>query len=99
MVLNNAKVKNFRAKVYKALEQELAIREEIKRLYSVLVAEAGNDEMAVRQVRQVYYQIQKHRVTKLLAERLEFHPFFTLQPFNAGGEFMEEDEEDGDDLL
>ena len=99
MTLNNAKVKNFRARVFKALEQELAIREEIKRLYSVLAAEAGDDQMALRQVRQVFYQIQKHRYTKLLAARLEFHPFFTLQPYNAGGEFIEEEDEDGDELL
>lgn len=99
MTLNNTKIKNFRARVAKALEQELAAREEIKRLYAVFAADAGDDQMTLRQVRQVYYQIQKHRITKLLAERMEFHPFFTMQPFNAGPDFVEEDGEDDDELL
>lgn len=91
-VPNKTKLKNFRRKIYDLTEQELEVRAQMKRLYDQFVLDVGSDELALRHVRQAYYQIQKYRVTKRLQELFEFHPFFGANPLS--GEMFEDDEED-----
>ena len=96
--VTNAKLKRFRNQINQLLDEELAIRADMKQLYAQLVADAGDEKLALRQIRQAFFQIQKHRINKLLEDRLEFHPFFTAQPFKAVELFEDaEDEEDEDD--
>jgi hypothetical protein len=88
---SKTKLKNFRSKIKDVLDQELALRRQVKRLYEQFMLDVDDDAMAQRHVRQIYFQIQKHRVAQLMKERLEFHPFFTANPFKV------EELEDGDD--
>jgi len=85
------KINSFRNKIDAILTQELELREKIRRLYRQFALDVDDEDIALRHVRQAYYSIQKKRVNKLMAERLEFHPFFSANSF-------EEVEEDlGDD--
>lgn len=93
---SRVKLKNFRSKIKAILDQEMALRSEVKRLYEQFMLDVGDDKMGQRLVRQAYFQIQKQRVAKLMQERLEFHPFFTAQPYNVE-ELEDGDGEDGDD--
>jgi len=94
--VSKTKVKNFRKKIFDLLQEELETRAKIKRLYDQFVLDANGDPMAVRHVRQAYFSIQKHRVQKLMADRMEFHPFFTIHPLNNGEDLFEENDEDDD---
>lgn len=98
MKISKAKLRSFRSKINKLMDQELELRAQAKQLYAQLVADAGNEKMALRHVRQAFFQVQKHRVNKLMEDRLEFHPFFTASPFKAN-ELFEEDEDGDDDLI
>lgn len=95
MTISNAKLSKFKNIVSEFLDQELKIRSTMKSLYNSLIAEAADDKMALRQVRQAYFSIQKQRVAKLLEEKLEFHPFFgaSIGTILADEELDEEDEE------
>jgi hypothetical protein len=88
------KVKNFRRKIFDLTEQELEIRAQMKRLYDQFCLDAQDDELALRHVRQAYYQIQKYRIQKRLSEIMEFHPFFGANPL-SGAFGDDEEEEDG----
>jgi len=94
---SSLKLKNFRRKIFDLTTQELELRAQIKRLYDQFVLDVGDDEMALRHVRQAYYQIQKYRIQKRLEEVMEFHPFFGASPMSSAlfGDF-EEDEQDDD---
>lgn len=82
MTVSNARLKKFRNEVNALIDQELAIRAKMKALYTSLVAETLDEKMALRQVRQAYFQIQKYRIQRLMEDRLEFHPFFSIIPEN-----------------
>lgn len=97
------KLKNFRAKIKSINDQELELRDSLKHLYDQFVLDVKDNELALRYVRQAFFQIQKYRVQKQLAERMEFHPFFGAHPMSShyfeefDGEI--EGEEDRDNLL
>jgi hypothetical protein len=92
--VSKTKVKNFRKKIFDLLQEELELRAKIKKLYEQFVLDADNDPMAIRHVRQAYFSIQKYRVQKLMADRMEFHPFFTIHPLRDGSDLFEENDED-----
>jgi len=51
---------------------------------------------ARRHAQQSYFSLQKKRIRKLTAERLEFHPFWGANPFSSQEEmdhFTDGDEE------
>lgn len=87
------KIKNFRKKIEDILARELELREEIRRLYRQFELDVDDDTIALRHVRQAYFSIQKKRVTKLMRERLEFHPFFSANSFE------EIEVDDDDDII
>jgi hypothetical protein len=101
--ISRLKLKNFRNKIKKINDQELELRASLKLLYDQFVLDVEDNETAVRYVRQAFFQIQKYRVQKQLAERMEFHPFFGANPMSShylkefDGEFG--DEENDDDIL
>jgi len=74
------KLTNFRNKIKECFEQEVALRVKMKRLYDQFLLDVGDDRLAQRHVRLSYFMIQKERLSKLIQERLEFHPFFTARP-------------------
>lgn len=83
-------------------DQELALRDSLKTLYDQFVLDVEDNEMALRYVRQAFFQIQKYRVQKQFAERMEFHPFFGANPLSSHyfKEFDGEIEgEEDDDIL
>ncbi len=86
------KVRNFRKKINDILTRELELREEIRRLYRQFELDIDDEPIALRHVRQAYFSIQKKRITKLINERMEFHPFFSANSF----EEVEEDSGDDD---
>lgn len=94
MTISNKKLAKFKVAVGNLIDQELRIKSEMKSLYDSLVAEAADEKMALRQIKQAYFQVQKSRVTKLLEEKLEFHPFFgaSISPLDEAEE-LEDDEE------
>lgn len=81
--ISRLKLKNFRNKIKKINDQELALRDSLKLLYDQFVLDVEDNETALRYVRQAYFQIQKYRVQKQLAERMEFHPFFGANPLSS----------------
>lgn len=91
---SKTKVKNFRKKIFDLLNEELELRAQIKRAYDQFILDAKDDQIAIRHVRQAYFEIQKYRVAKLIQDRMEFHPFFTANPFKSLDEMMGGDEED-----
>jgi len=90
------KIKNFRNRIKLINDQELELRRSLKLLYDQFVLDVGDSEIALRHVRQAFFQIQKYRIQKQLAERMEFHPFFGMNPASSQyyKEFEQEDEED-----
>jgi len=101
--VSRVRLKNFRTKIKDINDQELELRARLKLLYDQFVLDVEDQDLAVRYVRQAFFQIQKYRVQKQLAERMEFHPFFGASPMSSryfrefDGEV--EGEEDGDDIL
>lgn len=93
------KIKNFRRKIFELTEQELELRAQMKRLYDQFVLDAQDDEMALRHVRQAYYQIQKYRIQKRMAELMEFHPFFGANPLSSAMFEDGDEEEDSDGII
>lgn len=90
------KIKNFRNRIKNINDQELELRRSLKLLYDQFVLDVGDSEIALRHVRQAFFQIQKFRINRQLAERMEFHPFFGMNPMSSHyyKEFEQEDEED-----
>jgi len=91
--VSRIKIKNFHKRIEEVLTQEMELRAQIKRDYAQFVLDVGDDKMALRQVRLAYFQAQKLRINKLLAERMEFHPFFGMSLLSSAG-FTEENLED-----
>lgn len=94
---SKVKLRNFRNRIGDILDQELRHRVDLKRLYDQFILDVGDDSIALRHVRQAYFQIQKKRIAALLKERLEFHPFFGahfMSSVHYQEEELEEDEED-----
>ena len=94
---SKTKIKNFRKKIFDIANQELELRAQLKRMYDQFILDAEDDPNAIRIVRQAYFEGQKYRVAKLLEERMEFHPFFTSNPFKSLDEMM--GGEEGDDIV
>ncbi len=98
--VSKIKIKNFRKRIKEVNDQELDLRRSLKLLYDQFVLDVGDTEIALRHVRQAYFQIQKYRVQCQLAERMEFHPFFGMNPMSSHyfQQFDDdEDEEEEDD--
>jgi hypothetical protein len=99
MKLSKIKLKNFRTKLKLLGDQERELHAKMKRLYDQFILDAKDDKIGHRQVQQAFFQIQKYRTQKLIQERLEFHPFFGVNPIDANYlEEFDEDEEDDDFL-
>lgn len=81
--MSRAKIASFSQQVTAILEKELALRAELKHLYDKFIYEAEDKVSARRHAQQSYFSLQKKRVRKLMAERLEFHPFWGANPFNS----------------
>ncbi len=97
--ISRVKLKNFRKKIKDINDQELALRLQIKHLYDQFILDVEDNEIALRYVRQAYFQIQKYRIQKQLAERMEFHPFFGANPMSSHYFKNFDMEEDEDDIL
>lgn len=98
--ISRTRLKNFRRKIKDIGDQELDLRQQAKHLYDQLILDVKDDELALRHVRQAFFQIQKYRVHRQVAERMEFHPFFGAHPMSShyfrefDGEFEEEEDDD-----
>lgn len=92
---HKTKLKNFRRKILDLTTQELELRASIKRLYDQFILDVGDDEMALRHVRQAYFQVQKYRIYKKVQEAFEFHPFFGANPLS--GQHFEDFEDPGEE--
>jgi len=88
------RLRNFRNRIRGVLERELECRSDIKRLYRQFLLDVGESKVALRHVRQAFYQIQKDRMAALLKEQLEFHPFFSI---TTEDDLLEESEDEDDD--
>lgn len=93
--VSRLRLKNFRSKIKSINDKELALRAQLKSLYDQFVLDVEDNEIALRYVRQAFFQIQKYRVQKQLAERMEFHPFFGANPMSS--RYFKEFDEDVDD--
>ncbi len=94
---SKTKIKNFRKRIKEINDQELELRSSLKGIYDQFVLDVGDNEMALRHVRQAYFQIQKYRVQCQMAERMEFHPFFGMNPLSSHYHKQWEDEEGEED--
>lgn len=77
------------------MEKELALRNDLKHLYDSFLLDAQDKVTAKRYAQQAYFSIQKQRIRKLMAERMEFHPFWGANPFESQEDFdnfLNEDE-------
>ncbi len=96
--ISKAKITQFTQKVREIMNRELELRGELKHTYDQFVLDAQDKVIACRYAQQAYFSIQKERLKKLMAERLEFHPFWGANPFQSQEEmddFVEgEDDED-----
>jgi len=96
--MSRTKLAAFSQRVQELLEKELALRAELKHLYDQFILDAQDKVSARRYAQQSYCSLQKKRIRKLMAERLEFHPFWGANPFSSqeemdhftGGEGEEE---------
>jgi len=95
------KIKNFRIRIKEINDQELELRAQLKQLYEQFTLDVGDSEMALRHVRQAFFQIQKFRIRQQLEERMEFHPFFGSNPLSSHDlqQFDEELDDDDDDII
>ena len=101
LAVSRTRLKNFRNKIKMINDEELALRDSLKTLFDQFVLDVEDNELALRYVRQAYFQIQKYRVQKQLAERMEFHPFFGANPRSSHyfQQFEGDLNEEGDDDL
>jgi hypothetical protein len=76
-------------KTKEILDKELLLRAELKHLYDQFILDAQDKVSARRYAQQAYFGIQKKRFRKLMAERLEFHPFWGANPFSSQEEMDE----------
>ncbi len=99
--ISKLRLKNFRKKIKDINDQELGLRLQIKQLYEQFVLDVQDNEIALRYVRQAYFQIQKYRIHQQMKERMEFHPFFGAHPMSSNyfKEFDGDDDKEEDDLL
>lgn len=95
------KLKNFKRRIKEINDQELELRASLKGVYDQFVLDVGDNEIALRHVRQAFFQIQKYRIACQLQERMEFHPFFGMNPLSSHyhQEWEEEQEEDDDGII
>jgi hypothetical protein len=94
MIPSKVKLRNFRSRIEAILTQELQLRADVKRMYDQFVLDVGDDNLALRHVRQAYFQIQKRRMAAIQDEYLEFHAFFGAN-LMSGTEGEAEEEDDG----
>lgn len=92
---SKVKLKNFRSKIKDISDQESELRARARSLYTQLVLDVGDSEIALRYVRLSFFEIQKYRFLQQLKEDLEFHPFFGCHIQNSM--FFKEMEEDSDE--
>jgi len=97
-VPSKTKIKNFRKKMYDLLEKEVQVRKDMKHLYDQFMVDAKDDRVAKRHVLNAYFSVQKFRLAKILAERLEFHPFFGMNTM-IDADYDDEEFEDDSDLF
>ena len=79
--MSRTKIASFSQKVTEILQKELALRVDLKHLYDQFILDAEDKVSARRYAQQCYFTLQKQRLRKLMAERLEFHPFWGANPF------------------
>jgi len=97
---SKTKLKNFRKKIQDIGDQEAEMRVRVKALYEQFVLDVGDSEIALRHVRQAFFEIQKQRYQQQLAERMEFHPFFGAHPKSSiEPEELDEEFDDDDNIL
>ncbi len=87
--MSRTKIASFVQKTREILDQELTLRASLKHLYDQFILEAQDKVSAKRYAQQAYFSIQKARLRKLMAERLEFHPFWGANPFSSQEEMDE----------
>ena len=80
----------------------MALRDELRHLYDSFLLDAKDQTIAKRYAQQAYFSIQKQRIRKLVADRMEFHPFWGANPFGSQEEMDEffkggQDDEPNDD--
>ncbi len=95
--ISKAKITQFTQKVREIMSRELELRSEIKHIYDQFLLDAEDKVIARRYAQQAYFSIQKERLKKLVAERLEFHPFWGANPFESQeqmDEYVEGEDED-----
>lgn len=92
--ISKAKIKNFKQKIKDINDQELELRASLKTLYDQFVLDVGDSEIALRHVRQAYFQIQKYRIQIQIEELMEFHPFFGMNPLSSHDSQQWEDDDD-----
>ena len=98
--MSRTKLAAFSQRTKEILSQELALRAELKHLYDKFILDAEDKVSARRYAQQAYFSLQKSRLRKLMAERLEFHPFWGANPFATQEEmdtFMDDDEGNDND--
>jgi len=97
--ISKSRLKNFRRKIKDLSDQELGLRAQMKHLYDEFALDALDSEVALRHVRQAYFEIQKYRMHEQLVELMEFHPFFSIDPRSSNyfHQFDEDDEDERDD--
>jgi len=96
--ISKAKIAQFTQKVREIMGHELELRGELKNLYDKFLLDAEDKVIARRYAQQAYFSIQKERLKKLMAERLEFHPFWGANPFDTQeemDEFIEGEDDEG----
>lgn len=96
--MSRTKIASFVQKTKEILDKELSLRADLKHLYDKFILDAQDKVSAKRYAQQAYFSIQKSRIRKLLAERLEFHPFWGVNPFSSQEEMDEFTNGDDDDL-
>ncbi len=98
--MSRTKIAAFSQKVKEILEKELSLRVDLKHLYDQFVLDAEDKVSARRYAQQSYFSLQKQRIRKLMADRLEFHPFWGANPFSSQeemDEFLNEDDDGSDE--
>ena len=81
--ITNERLQLFRNQINSLVEKELGLQKEMRYLYKQLELECNDDEVLLRHVRQIYFNIQKERLSKIIQEKLEFHPFFGYENNNG----------------
>ena len=57
--ISKVEINNFKKRMKEITNEELKLRADLKALYAQLVLDVGDSEIALRHVRQAFFQIQK----------------------------------------